>query len=174
MPVDRIRNIKSLTSDAEHLHIDPAKAEEVYEIETGEDALNKFIANAKKFRNYPPAQFTYHAYSNVRTQWTPERIMPIVEFARKRGLEVRAWCNEMSAMNLVVVKDPDNSEDSGMELYEAMQGKYDAYGLASWYEFEKFGVPVYIGEDTQVERFSSDRADGMWIGKSKEDCVTLW
>jgi hypothetical protein len=128
-----------------------ANSEPVVEIDSGDGCIERFIAKAKQFRNYPPAQFYYHAFGNVRDNWTPEKAKIIIDHARKYGLEVRAWGNEESAINLLVVKDPDTSEDSGMELYEKMEGKHDSYGLASWYEFESWGVPVYTGEDVVID-----------------------
>jgi len=172
MPVARVRNIPSIQegSEKKKFTVNEAEAEEVYEIDTGEEVIERVIAKMKKFRNYPPAQFTYHAFGNRRNNWTVDKIKPIIEYARKHQLEVRAWEVAMSATNLVVVKDPDNSENSGWDLYQSMEGKFDSYGLASWYEFDKWGVPVYCGEDTQIEPC---KHMGIWVGKSKEDCVVL-
>ena len=147
--------------------IKTATAERVVEIDSGEGCLERYMEKMRKFRDYPPAQFYYHAYGNVRNNWTPEKAKVIIDHARKYGLEVRAWCNEESAINLLVVKDPDTSEDSGMELYEKMEGKHDSYGLASWYEFEQWGVPVDTGEDVVIGWLKDHF--GIKIGNEKEN-----
>lgn len=172
MPVARVRNIPSIQegSEKKKFTFDEGKAEDIHEIDTGEGCIERYIAKMKKFRGYPPAQFNYHAFGNRRDNWTVDRIKPIIEYARSHDLEVKAWAVEMSATNLVVVKDPDTSEDSGWDLYEAMEGKFDSYGLASWYEYDKWGIPVYTGEDVKIEPCKDV---GIWVGRSKEDCVVL-
>lgn len=174
MPVDRVRNIPSIQegSSEKKLKIDNAHVDQSdMEIDSDEGCIERYLAKMRKFRNYPPAQFTYHAFMNRRDNWTVDNITPILDYARKHGLEVRAWGNEQTAINLVVVKDPDMSEDSGWDLYELMQGKFDSYGLSSWYEWDKYGIPVYTGEDVKVEPLKNNF--GIRVGKSNEDCVVL-
>jgi hypothetical protein len=48
-----------------------------------------------------------------------------------------------SGMLIACAADPDISEDTGKGLYTAMQRvPFESYGLASWWEFCAFGVPV--------------------------------
>lgn len=152
--------------------IEYANVENIAIVETDEECIDRFLAKAKAFRGYPPAQFSYHAFGNITSDWTPEKVKIIIDHAREYGLEVRAWCNEQSATNLLVVKDPDMTEDSGWELYQKMKDQFSSYGLASWYEFETYGVPVYTGEDVIIR--SSARGDRglIQIGRS-EDWVCL-
>lgn len=137
------------------------------EIDVGEGSIERFIAKIKKFRNYPPTQYFYHAYGIfIYNGWTVEKAKIIIDYAREHNLEVRAWSNDESGINMLVVKDPDISEDSGWDLYEKMQGNFDSYGLASWYEFEQWGILVYTGEDVIIEPLNSGL--GIKIGKDNE------
>ncbi len=136
------------------------------EVDTGEGCIERFMAKMRQFRNYPPAQFTYHAFGNQRGNWTAEKARILIDYAREHNMEIRAWANDESAINLIVLKDPDNSEDSGMEIYEKMQGNFDSYGLASWYEFEKWGVSIPLSEDTLIEEVPIIR--GIKIGKGDD------
>ncbi len=143
-----------------------ASAENIVEVDNEEGAVERFLAKMRQFRNYPPAQFTYHAFGNLRNNWTPEKAKILIDYAREHGLEIRAWAVEESGINLIVLKDPDSSEDSGMEIYEKMQGNFDSYGLASWYEFDKWGVPLCTDEDVEIGKLN-----GIWgikIGKGNE------
>ncbi len=153
--------------DTTSTKIKTATAERVVEIDSGEGCIERYIAKMKQFRNYPPAQFTYHAFGNRLDHWTPEKAKIMVDFARSHGLELRAWANDESGINLLVLKDPDSSEDSGMEIYELMQDQFDSYGLASWYEYEQWGVPVYTGEDVVID-WLKDKW-GIKIGDAKEN-----
>lgn len=148
-----------------------ATAENIVEVDSKEGCIERYLAKMRVFRNYPPAHFSYHAFGNMRNNWTPEKAKIVIDHARKYGLEVRAWCNEQSAINLLVVKDPDMSENSGWELYQKMSGNYDSYGLASWYEFDKWGVPVYTGDDVAIDWLKDhfQLPCGIKIGKEKEN-----
>jgi hypothetical protein len=130
-------------------------AENIVEVDTGEGAIERFLAKMKSQRNYPPAHFAYHAYGNQRGKWTVEAVKIILNHALSNGLEVRAWSNEESAINLICVKDPDMSENSGFDLYTKMHGKYDSYGLASWYEFDKWGIPINMFGDIKIGKSGS-------------------
>jgi hypothetical protein len=146
------------------------KAELKYEVLVEEDAVNEFIDKAKKLRDYEGAQYAYHAFMNRRDKWTAEAIKIILDYARAMELEVRAWCNDMSGINLIVVKDPDTSENSGWDLYQLVKDKIDSYGLASWYEFEEWGIPLDTSEDVEIR--PNHRTFGFHIGK-KYDWVIL-
>jgi hypothetical protein len=90
-------------------------------------------------------RLTYHAYSFTQWDYNKDHVKNIIEWARGHNLEVRTWNNEESGMLLIVIADPDLSEDSGWALYEYVQQNaksYRGYGLSSWYEFCKFGLPV--------------------------------
>lgn len=137
------------------------------EIDTGEGCIERFLAKARKFRNYPPAQCYYHAFGNQRGNWTVEKVRILMDYAREHGMEIRAWGNLESAINLIVLKDPDTSEDSGMEIYEKMQGNFDSYGLASWYEFEQWGIPLPLDDDVIIER-TPIIPTGIKIGKGDD------
>lgn len=90
-------------------------------------------------------QMAYHAYGFPYKSYNVQHVRNIIEWARGHDLEVRTWINEESALVLIVVADPDMSEDSGMALHEYARRSarsYQSYGLSSWYEYCKFGVPV--------------------------------
>jgi len=127
-----------------------ATAERIVEVETGEEAIERYLTKMRKLRNYSSSNFAYHAFGNRRNNWTPEKARILIDHARENGMEVRAWANDESAINLIVIKDPDMSENSGWDLYQKMEGKFDSYGLASFYEFEQWGVEVYTGEDVEI------------------------
>ncbi len=152
--------------------VEYANVENIAEIETDEECIDRFIAKAKAFRGYPPAQFSYHAFGNITYDWTPEIVKIVIDHAREHGLEVRAWCNEQSATNLLVVKDPDMTEDSGWELYQKMKDQIGSYGLASGYEFETYGLPVYTGEDVIIRSSAAGNMGLIQIGRS-EDWICL-
>ncbi len=156
--------------DIDEFQTHTAKADgEAVRIEGGEIAVKRFMRNAAKMRKFPPSQYYYHTYMNpFGSGWTAENLGVIFAYANKHGFEVRAWANNESGLNLVSVKDPDTSEDSGMELYELMEGKYQSYGLASWYEFEEWGVPL----DTKSEIRPAANGWGIIIGKG-DDMVLI-
>jgi hypothetical protein len=110
----------------------------------------------------------YHAYS-VLGGWDIERFTPILEYARKHKLEVRAWKLELSGFTLIVVKDYDTSEDSGYDLYKKMAGKYEGYGMSSKYEFETWGIPLYLGEDAKI----SDVEAGLKLMRAENSGVIV-
>ena len=146
--------------------IQDAASERIVEIDNSEGAIERFLAKMRGFRHYPPAHFTYHAFGNQRGNWTPERAKILVDYARAHGMEIRAWGNDESAINLIVLKDPDTSENSGMEIYEKMQGNFDSYGLASFYEFEKWGVPLCTDDDVVIDWLENKW--GIKVGKGNE------
>jgi len=155
LPLDTVQ-VNSARSDRDAIEVD-----------AGEGCIERLIAKAKKFRNHSLAQYFYHAYGMfIYNGWTVEKAKTIIDYAREHNLEVRAWGNDESGINMLVVKDPDTSENSGWDLYEKMQGKFDSYGLASWYEFEQWGIPVYTGEDVVIEPLNSEI--GIKIGKDNE------
>jgi hypothetical protein len=47
-----------------------------------------------------------------------------------------------------------------------MADKFDSYGLASFYEFDKWGVPVYTGEDVVIDWLKDHF--GIKMGKENE------
>ncbi len=150
-----------------YLDVKGAKADQVVEVDSGVGCVDRFIEKMRQYRNYPPAQFAYHAFGNQRGKWTAETVKIMLDHARKYGLEVRAWSNDESAINLIVIKDPDTSDDSGIELYEKMQGKFDSYGLASFYEFEEWGVPICTDDDVEITDIPLPFG-AVKIGKGKE------
>jgi hypothetical protein len=79
--------------DITSTEIKTAEAEQTVEVDSGEGCVERFLAKMKQFRSYPPAQFTYHAFGNMRDNWTPEKAKVIIDYAREHGLEVRAWAN---------------------------------------------------------------------------------
>lgn len=90
-------------------------------------------------------QMTYHAYS-FRLNYDPNKVRRLIEYGRSAGQEIRVWHNDESGHLIVCLADPDTSEDTGWECYEIMQPVgFDAYGLASWYEFIAYGVPIPDG-----------------------------
>lgn len=108
--------------------------------------LDEFFADLRKTEEYrvklgiPP--MSYHAYSFKRP-YNNNQVRRLIEYARSVSQELRVWHNEESAHLVVCLVDPDLSEDSGWTLYELMQTVgYDSYGLASWYEFVAYGVPI--------------------------------
>jgi hypothetical protein len=111
------------------------------EVEITHD-IDGFIDKMKRQRNLPQAQYAYHAFMNPQYDWTIERVEMLLDYADDHNLEVRAWSNLESGLILIVVKDPDMSEDSGWELYQMMQPYIESYGLASWYEWENYGVEL--------------------------------
>lgn len=91
---------------------------------------------------------TYHAYMFPRLGYNVDHVRNIVGWARGHDREVRVWVNMQSALLLVVVADPDVGEDSGWALYKYAKkdaGSYQSMGLASWFEYVAFGVPVPDG-----------------------------
>lgn len=87
-------------------------------------------------------RMAYHAYS-FRLDYDCNRVRRLIIHARSTGLELRVWHNDESGNLVVCLADPDTSEDSGWELYGIMEAVgYDGYGLASWYEFIAYGVPI--------------------------------
>jgi len=88
---------------------------------------------------------TYHAYGFPYRGYNVAHLRNIVEWARGHGLELRTWVNEQSASLLLVIADPDLSEDSGWTLLQYIKqnvASYQSYGLSSWFEFCQFGTPV--------------------------------
>lgn len=156
MPVDKF-NLKTQKIEQ------TGRTEPIVEIDTSPDAIEKFIAKAKRFRNYPPAQFTYHAFGNQRGNWTLDGVTTILRYAREHDLEVRSWENRESAIILIVVKDPDSTENSGFEIYTKMKDMYQSYGLAFWYEFDKWGVELLTKKGTIVKKTTD--GFGICVGK---------
>ena len=115
------------------------------------DDIDGFLEDMRKWRGYPPAQYAYHAFGNNKYSWTVGKVNIIRDYACEHGMELRGWENEESGITLLVLKDPDTSEYSGDEIYELMQGNYVSYGLASWYEFEQYGVPIPTGDEEVKE-----------------------
>jgi len=115
------------------------------------DDIDGYLEEMRKMRGYPPAQYAYHAFGNNKYSWTVGKVNIIRDYAREHGMELRGWSNEESAITLLVLRDPDTSEYSGDEIYELMQGSYISYGLASWYEFEKYGVEIPTGDEEVKE-----------------------
>lgn len=125
--------------------------------------IDGFINKAKSQRGLPQAQYFYQAFMNSPLEWTPETVKMILDHAKEHNLEVRAWSNLESAMILIVVKDPDTSEDSGWELYQKMQPHIQSYGMSSWYEFESYGVELPTDQEVKYGNTGS-----ILIGADKE------
>lgn len=111
--------------------------------------LEEFLQRVKQShqlrRSLGIPNFIYHAYSFPRIGYWVDHVRNIVEWARHHQNELRVWVNEESALLLLVIADPDTSENSGIKLYQYIQDdapSYQSYGLSSWYEFCLFGVPV--------------------------------
>ncbi len=62
----------------------------------------------------------YHTYGKNGGTWNIAEISPIIKYARKNNLEVRAWHLNMSGFTLITVKDYDTTEESGYKLYESI------------------------------------------------------
>lgn len=84
----------------------------------------------------------YHAYMNKPGNWNYNSLKTLFDHARENHLEIRTWMNSESNLLLFVIKDPDTSQYSGLELYKKMIGKFEGYGLACQEEFESWGTPV--------------------------------
>jgi len=50
------------------IDIQNAASERIVEIDSGEGAIERFLAKMQSLRNYSPAHFTYHAFGNQRGQ----------------------------------------------------------------------------------------------------------
>lgn len=116
------------------------------EISTDIDAYLTKLHNAEALRKrLGIPRFIYHAVGFSHVGYDISHVRNIVEWVRGHGLELRVWVSEQSALLLLVVADPDLSEDSGWALYDYVQQhapSYDSYGLPSWFEFCMFGTPV--------------------------------
>ena len=87
----------------------------------------------------------YHAYGFPYSGYDISHVRNIVEWARGHDMELRIWVVEQSALLLLVIADPDISEDSGWKLLQYVKqnaSSYRSYGLSSWFEFCQFGTPV--------------------------------
>jgi hypothetical protein len=120
---------KLKVSSIEEFYNDLAQSEK-YRISLGIPALN-YIA------------FSFEAFGHNKI----DQIIKLIEEGRKLGREVRAWCNEESAMLVVCFVTDDFSEDAGWDIYEwaniHQNCPSDGYGHASWYEYCFFGIPIY-------------------------------
>ena len=96
----------------------------------------------REINNHPLARFAYLAFGNPRGRWEPTTIRTILEYADKRNLQVRAWENNESAIQLIVVQETDTSEDSGYELYKSIHGQFESLGVAHFTEWLAYGVEI--------------------------------
>lgn len=128
------------------------------EIAVGMEAVQRKLEQIKRLNQDRRAQFTYHAYSNPRFGWTREALDILVSHAALNGFGLALWENTVSAMQLVVIRDPDVTEDSGFALYERMHGKYQAYGMAHWTEWVAYGVEI-----DPRESFMAGNEPGIWV-----------
>jgi hypothetical protein len=114
-----------------------------------DETLEEFFARLRESEKVRKAlgipNMIYHAYSFPYRGYNVQAVRTIVEWARGHDLEVRSWINEESALLLVTIADPDTSEDSGSTLYDYVHQsniQCESYGLASWFEYVQFGVPL--------------------------------
>jgi hypothetical protein len=91
--------------------------------------------------SYPAFFFEGFGYGKIQD------VIKLVERLRESKYEVRAWANQESGNLVVCYATEDMTEDSGWDIYEwatlQKNCQSDGYGLASWFEFCFFGVPIY-------------------------------
>ena len=112
-------------------------------------SIEQFLERARNSREFKRRNnipdFIYHSYAFDAYDYNPYHIKLFIEWARNHNMEVRTWVNPQSALMLIVVADPDTSENSGWDLNQWINDigmYYRAYGLPSFYEFCAFGVQV--------------------------------
>jgi hypothetical protein len=104
----------------------------------------------EKIKNQPAAPAMYHAYSFSSEQLSFEIIEHVLKVARNCKHDIRVWKNAETMMMIFCFEDPDKSEDSGWNAYEMMQKiEYENYSLASYYEWEKYGLIVDASQEIE-------------------------
>ena len=151
MPITKI-NPQLYGADGAPISFSTSNAESpmgAVEIAIGDEAMDQWIENIKRLNQDRRAGYIYHAYGNPRFSWTDDAPACILGYASVHQLRTAVWENPESAIQLVVVQDPDTSENSGLDLYHSMKAptkKYQSYGLAHYTEWEHYGFELDISD----------------------------
>lgn len=156
MPILKIRpQLFGTSGDPISYNLSEAESIPGVEVIAGDEAFQEYLAKIKRINQDRRANFIYHAFGNTRGEWTIDALNMIYAYARDRELKLAVWENPESAIQLVVIRETDATEDSGWEIYQALDSPvrlFQSYGLAHYTEWDHYGFVLDIAQDPESTR----------------------